>query len=58
MSTDNHREIREGDEYFCITCGKRWDIHEPAPECLTRRERGISEINKLRKQHGLSNRGQ
>lgn len=49
-----HREIREGDEIFCPICGKRWDVKETPPSCLTRREQGLNQIAKIRKQHGLS----
>ena len=56
MSNDTgHDEIREGDEYFCPTCGKRWDIHESPPPCNSRRQRGLNQINKLRKQYGFKN---
>ena len=49
---EQHREIREGDEIYCVTCGKRWDVKETPPDCL-RRERGLNQINKLRKRHGF-----
>ena len=29
----NH--IRQQDEYFCTTCGRRWDVDEEPPECHT-----------------------
>lgn len=28
-----HREIREGDEFVCRRCRKRWDTNEDAPDC-------------------------
>lgn len=27
------RTIRQGDENYCSTCSKRWDVGEPKPEC-------------------------
>lgn len=55
--SEQHREIREGDEIYCVTCGKRWDIYETPPPCvsLTRHQRGLNQINKLRKQYGFKN---
>lgn len=29
----NHRAQRQGDEFFCARCGKRWDVKEKAPDC-------------------------
>ncbi len=56
MSNDTgHNEIREGDEYFCPTCSKRWDIHESPPPCVSRRQHGLNQINKLRKKYGFKN---
>lgn len=52
MSTE-HREIREGDEIYCTICGKRWDVKETAPDCVSRRERGLNQIAKLREKHGF-----
>lgn len=28
-----HDAVRQGDEYFCASCGKRWGIDEQPPEC-------------------------
>lgn len=41
---EQHREIREGDEIYCVTCGKRWDVKETPPDC---REKQISELNEV-----------
>lgn len=48
-----HREIREGDEYYCPDCGKRWDMNDPEPPpCISRQEKGLKQIAKLRKLYG------
>lgn len=31
----NHDARLEGDEYFCIKCGKRWDKDESEPPCVS-----------------------
>ena len=46
------REIREGDEYYCPICGKRWDMREIPPPCMSRQEKGLKQIAKLRKLYG------
>lgn len=48
-----HREIREGDEIYCVTCGKRWGVRETPPNCFSRREKGLNQISELRKRHGF-----
>lgn len=30
----NHEKHVQGDEYYCILCGKRWGTDEPEPECF------------------------
>lgn len=32
--SQQHNTIREGDEYYCTDCGKRWGIDEDAPDCV------------------------
>jgi len=27
-----HKATRQQDEWFCHSCGSRWDLNEPAPE--------------------------
>lgn len=29
----DHKKIRQGDEYFCSKCGRRWDVDEQEPPC-------------------------
>ena len=31
----SHTIIRDGDEYYCPKCGKRWGIKEPVPQTCT-----------------------
>lgn len=33
-ATPPHKPYREGDEYVCPKCGKRWGVGEPEPTCL------------------------
>lgn len=49
-----HTIIREQDEYYCTKCGKRWDIHESEPSCITdkqyRRAKSLDKVRELRKE--------
>lgn len=51
--SQQHREIREGDEVFCTRCHKRWGIDEEAPLCISnkelRKQKNKQQINKLRR---------
>lgn len=35
--SQQHNEIREGDEKYCTRCHKRWGINEDAPPCLDKK---------------------
>lgn len=48
--SQQHREIREGDEVFCTKCHKRWGIDEDAPSCVDSKvSNNRKHINELRK---------
>lgn len=32
--SQQHDEIREGDEIYCTKCHKRWGVDEEAPPCV------------------------
>lgn len=55
MALSNHsREIREGDETYCPTCGKRWDTNDPyPPKCISdydvNRRNGLKRIDQLKR---------
>lgn len=34
----NCRELRQGDEYYCPTCSKRWATDEEEPPCAWQSE--------------------
>jgi uncharacterized Zn ribbon protein len=33
----NHTRYREGDEFYCPKCGKRWAANEVPPVCASHR---------------------
>jgi hypothetical protein len=42
----NHTRYREGDEFYCTKCGKRWGANEIPPPCSGRhRQEYLKYIN-------------
>ncbi len=51
----SHKATREGDEWVCHKCTKRWGVDEDEPKCVEAKPslHRLAQLNRTRRSHGL-----
>jgi hypothetical protein len=55
--TPHPRIIRSNDECQCPRCGKCWGMDDETPDCIDRRQVGLTRIAEIRERFKLQKRG-